>query len=67
MVRHFTTALAAALLLGSVGFASAQTFQRYDGVDLPPPERDVLLYAQLTVRQRTPRNKLTLLPLRLGR
>jgi hypothetical protein len=32
MVRHFTTALAAALLLGSVGFASAQTFQRYDGV-----------------------------------
>ena len=32
MVRHFTTALAAALLLGSVGFASARTFQRYDGV-----------------------------------
>jgi hypothetical protein len=35
MVRHFTTALAAALLLGSVGIASAQTIQRYDGVSYP--------------------------------
>ena len=35
MVRHFTTALAAALLLGSVGIASAQTVQRYDGVSYP--------------------------------
>jgi hypothetical protein len=35
MVRSFTTALVAALLLGSVGFASAQTFQRYDGVSYP--------------------------------
>ena len=35
MVRSFTTALVAALLLGSVGFASAQTFQRCDGVSYP--------------------------------
>jgi hypothetical protein len=35
MVRSFTTALVAALLLGSVGVASAQTFQRYDGVSCP--------------------------------
>jgi hypothetical protein len=32
MVRSFTTALVAALLLGSVGIASARTIQRYDGV-----------------------------------
>jgi hypothetical protein len=32
MFHSFTTALVAALLLGSVGFASAQTFQRNDGV-----------------------------------
>ena len=35
--------------------------------ELPAPERDVLLYAQLTLRQRAPRNKLTPLPSRLGR
>jgi hypothetical protein len=35
MVRHFTTALVATFLLGSVGFASAQTLQRYDGVTYP--------------------------------
>jgi hypothetical protein len=35
MVRSFTTALVAALLLGSVGLASAQTVQRYDGVSYP--------------------------------
>ena len=35
MVRSFTTALVAALLLGSVGIASAQTVQRYDGVVYP--------------------------------
>ena len=31
MVRSFITALVAALLLGSVGIASARTIQRYDG------------------------------------
>ena len=35
MVGKISTALAAILLLGSVGFASAQTFQRYDGVSYP--------------------------------
>ncbi len=35
MVHRFTTALVAALLLGSVGIASAQTVQRYDGVSYP--------------------------------
>ena len=35
MFRSFITTLVAALLLGSVGFASAQTFQRYDGVSYP--------------------------------
>jgi hypothetical protein len=35
MVRNFTAALAAIVLLGSVGVASAQTVQRYDGVSYP--------------------------------
>ena len=36
MVRSFTAALGAVLLLGSVGIASAQTVQRYNGVELSP-------------------------------
>ena len=32
MVGKISTALAAILLLGSIGFASARTVQRYDGV-----------------------------------
>jgi hypothetical protein len=35
MLRSFTTALVGALLLGSVGIASAQTVQRYDDVSYP--------------------------------
>ena len=33
MVGKISTALAAILLLGSVGIASARTVQRYDGVN----------------------------------
>jgi hypothetical protein len=35
MVRNFTAALVAALLLASTGIASAQSVQRYDGVSYP--------------------------------
>jgi hypothetical protein len=35
MVRNFTAALVAAVLLAFTGIASVQSFQRYDGVSYP--------------------------------
>ena len=78
MVGKISTALAAALVLASVGAASARpawettrvfapSVEHYDGCDLPAQRRAVLLYAQFALRQQSPRNKLTLSPLRWGR
>ena len=53
MVRNFTTALIAALVLGSVGIASARVFapsiEHYDGW-LSAERGAVLLSAQLALR-----------------
>ena len=67
MVRSFITALVAALLLGSVWHCVGAVLSTLRRRKLPPRQREVLLYAQLALRQRAPRNKLTVLPLRLGR
>jgi hypothetical protein len=57
MVRNFTTALVAALVLGSAGIASARAPSI--GVDLSAERGAVLLSAQLALRTITRRNKVT--------
>jgi hypothetical protein len=52
MIGKITVALVAALVLGSAGIASAQT-QRFDGWSYQH-----LLYAQLALRQQSPRDEL---------
>ena len=61
MVRNFTTALVAALVLGSAGIASAAGTEHraLRRVDLSAERGAVLLSAQLALRTTTPRNKVT--------
>ena len=60
MVRNFTTALIAALVLGSAGIASARVRTEHRAlrrVDLSAERGAVLLSAQLALRATTPRNQ----------
>ena len=60
MARNFTTALIAALALGSAGIASARArASSIRRVDLSAERGAVLLSAQLALRTTTPRNKVT--------
>ena len=68
MVRNFTTALIAALVLGSAGIASAETaservfapsIEHYDGWTYPQSEELYCYLPSWPCEQPTPRNKLT--------
>jgi hypothetical protein len=62
MVRNFTTALVAALVLGSVGIASARVFapriEHYDRWTYPQSEELYCYLPSWPCEQLTPRNKL---------
>ena len=63
MVRNFTTALVAALMLGSVGIASARVFapniEHYDGLTYPQSEEPYCYLPSWPCEQPAPRNKPT--------
>jgi hypothetical protein len=63
MVRSFTTALVAALVLGSLGIASARVFapriEHQDGWTYPQSEEPYCYLPSWPCEQLTPRNRLT--------